>query len=374
MRYFIITGELSGDMHAAAMVNALKQIDSKAEFQFTGGSYLQTACNSKPLVALENMSFMGFYEVIRNIKTISNNFKQIKSAILKFKPHALILVDYPGFNLRMAKWAKQQGLDVFYYIAPSVWAWNTSRISVLKQYVNRLYVILPFEYNFFKNHLLEVEFVGHPLAERIALEQHTEQYGLLKMQGLGKKPIIAVFPGSRSQEVKRILPECLGLTAAFPDYDCVISKSPLLPWAYYENAKALGFKVIEGAAYEILKHAKAGVIKSGTSTLEAALFNVPQVVVYKTSKLSFLIAKLLVKLKFISLVNLILNKEVVKELIQQQCNTVQIINALKQCIEHTAYQHTILNEYATLRSMLQHQGVSSRLAQSVYKRIVKDAF
>lgn len=374
MRYFIITGELSGDMHAAAMVNALKQLDSKAEFQFTGGTYLQTACNSEPLVALENLSFMGFYEVIRNINIISNNFKKIKSAILKFKPHALILVDYPGFNLRMAKWAKQQGLDVFYYIAPSVWAWNASRISVLKQYINRLYVILPFEYNFFKNHLLEVEFVGHPLAERIALEQRTEQYGLLKMQGLCKKPIIAVFPGSRSQEVKRILPECLGLAAAFPNYDFVISKSPLLPWVYYKNAQASGFKVIEGAAYEILKHAKAGVIKSGTSTLEAALWNVPQVVVYKTSKLSFLIAKLLVKLKFISLVNLILNKEVVKELIQQQCNTVQIINALKQCIEHNSYQHTMLNEYATLRSMLQQEGVSSRLAQSVYKQIVKDAF
>jgi lipid-A-disaccharide synthase len=373
MRYFIITGELSGDMHAAAMVNALKQIDSKAEIQFTGGTYLQNACNREPHVALQNMSFMGFYEVIRNIKTISNNFKKIKSAILKFKPHALILVDYPGFNLRMAKWAKQHGLNVFYYIAPSVWAWNASRISVLKQYVNQLYVILPFEYHFFKNHSLDVEFVGHPLAERIALEQPAIQNEFFKAQGLGKKPIIAVFPGSRSQEVKRILPECLGLAAAFPEYDCVISKSPLLPWTYYKIAQELGFKVIEGAAYDILQHAKAGVIKSGTSTLEAALWNVPQVVVYKTSKLSFLIAKLLVKLKFISLVNLILNKEVVKELIQQQCNTVQIVNALKQCLEQHAYRHNILKEYETLRSMLQHQGVSIRLAQSIYKRIVQDA-
>lgn len=373
MRYFIITGELSGDMHAAAMVKALKQLDSAAQFQFTGGTFLQNACGTQPLIALESMSFMGFYEVLKNIKTIQKNFKKIKSAILAFKPHALILVDYPGFNLRMAKWAKPLGLNVFYYIAPSVWAWNASRITALKRDVNRLYVILPFEKSFFKQHKLDVEFVGHPLAERIAYERKLENGSILKAQGLGQKPIIAVFPGSRSQEVKRILPQCLGLAATFADYDCVISKSPLLPWSYYKKAQQLGFKVIEGAAYEILKHARAGVIKSGTSTLEAALWNVPQVVVYKTSGVSFLIAKMLVKLKYISLVNLILSKEVVKELIQEQCTAEAIQKALQQCIADEAYRHNILQHYDTLHSQLHYEGVSNRLAHSIFNRLVQHA-
>ena len=372
MRYFILTGEISGDLHAAALVNELRTTDPHCEFMFTGGQHLTQACGTKPVVSIQNMSFMGFIEVIRHAGQILKNFKRIRSEILKFNPHLLILVDYPGFNLRMARWAKTHSFKVAYYIAPSVWAWHQSRITQLKQYTNRLYVILPFEKLFFKERGLEVEYAGHPLAERIKRQFLEQPLSILKNEAVSHKPIVAVFPGSRAQELRRILPQCLHLPSEFPDFQFVVSKSPLLPETLYKEALKKGFKVIENESYALLRSSVAGIIKSGTSTLEAALWKLPQMVIYKISPWSYFIAKCLIRLQHISLVNIILNKPLVVELIQKNCNKTQISQELKKLLFDAAFRDHIIRGYEDLDKLLLNEGVSRRIAESMTQLAAHD--
>jgi len=316
MKYYIIAGEASGDLHASNLMYALKQQDETAEFRCWGGDLMEEA-GGQLVKHYRDLAFMGFTEVVLNLKTILNNISFCKKDILQYQPDLLILIDYPGFNLRIAEFAHEKNIKVFYYIAPQVWAWHTSRVKKMKEHINQLFVILPFEKAFFAKHEWEnVHFVGHPLLDAI---QNRKLKNLEKKPLVlaSQKPIIALLPGSRKQEIKRILPVMLQVVSDFPNYQFVIAGAAALPFSFYEkfitDKKNVGF--VHNQTYDLLENATAALVASGTATLETALFEVPQIVCYKGGFLSVAIAKRLVKLTHISLVNLILEKEAVKELI-----------------------------------------------------------
>jgi len=349
----------------------LLKLDSKAEFAFTGGDLMQEVSNKKPSIHINQMAFMGFIDVLKNISTIKKNFKIVKEDILKFKPDLLILVDYPGFNLRMAKWASLQGIKVDFYISPTVWAWKENRVEIIKKYTNKLFVILPFEEAFYKKHNHKVYFVGHPLID--AIEQKKpglkSKEDFINENELSQKPVIAVLPGSRVQEIERMLSIMMDVTLQFKDYQFVVAGSNNLPKMYYEPLKEKNIKVVFNQTYELMSYAKAGIIKSGTSTLEAALFDLPEVVCYKGGGLSFKIAKLLVDVKYIGLPNLIMDKPVVKELVQNDLTTKNICDELEKLLNNNLYRQEILNNYNELKSMLGGTGASKRLAEELFKDV-----
>lgn len=369
MKYFFIAGEASGDLHAANCIKALQQLDAQAQFAFTGGMNMIATTKVQPIVNITQMAFMGFVDVAKNALTIRKNFKTIKAAILNFKPDALVLVDYPGFNLRMAKWAKQHQLKVFYYISPTVWAWKENRVNILRAFTDKLFVILPFEKAFYAKHNMDVEFVGHPLLDALESEKSNipDKETFLKTYQLDARPIIAVLPGSRQQELDRMLHIMLEVMPAFPNYQFVIACAPTLPQTYFEQLQQKGIKTVSNATYALMKHAQAGIIKSGTSTLESAIMKLPQVVCYKSGNFSFAIAKRLVTIKYISLINLIMDKPVVKELVQNDMNAANIIVELKRLLEDSAYRTSILNDYELAYHQLGGVGASARLATGIYK-------
>jgi lipid-A-disaccharide synthase len=365
MKYYIIAGEPSGDLHASNCMKEILNLDSEATFKFTGGDLMEKVSNIKATVHISKMAFMGFIDVLKNILTIQENFKKVKQDILNFNPDLIILVDYPGFNLRMAKWATQKGFKVNYYISPTVWAWKTGRVEEIKKYTNKLFVILPFEEAFYKTYNHQVYFVGHPLLD--AIEQQKPSFKS-KEQFLGEnkllhKPIVAVLPGSRVQEINRMLKNMIEVVEKFPTFQFVFAGTSNLPKSSYETLAEHSISVVFNQTYELMNYATAGIIKSGTSTLESALFDLPQVVCYKTGGLSFAIGKQLVKLKFISLVNLIANKEVVKELVQSDFTTKNISEELNNLLHSEKYRETILEEYQKIKMQLGGIGASMRLAQ-----------
>jgi lipid-A-disaccharide synthase len=371
MKYYFIAGEASGDLHGSNTMKEILRLDPAAEFAFTGGDLMEKVSGKAAGIHIRQMAFMGFVDVLKNIRTIRKNFKTVKEEILKFKPDLLVLVDYPGFNLRMAKWATQRGIKVDYYISPTVWAWKEGRVEIIKKYTHNLFVILPFEEAFYARHQHKVHFTGHPLID--AIEQQRPHFKtkeqFIAQNGLSGKPIIAVLPGSRVQEIERMLQIMTDVTPGFKEYEFVIAGAANLPAGHYEPLAKLGIRAVFNQTYELMSYAEAGIIKSGTSTLESALLRLPQVVCYKAGAVSFAIGKQLVKIKYISLPNLIMDQPVVKELVQNDLTSENISAELKKLLQDKTYRSTMLAQYDELVKHLGGGGASHRLAQ----QLVKDA-
>ena len=348
MNYYIIAGEVSGDMHGSQLVEQLSLLDKNAVFKGVGGEHLQNA-NVELVFSLDRMAFMGFYEVLKNLFTIRKNFKEIKQSISFFKPDVVLLIDYPGFNLRMAKWCKNQGYKVVYYISPKLWAWNEKRVHKIKNYVDLMLCILPFEEDFYRKHqYYNAHYVGHPLLDRVSL--------LAAEENEMEKPVIALLPGSRQQEIKSLLPVLLQTASAFPDEKFIISGMTKMKKQYPDSLPS-NISIVFDDMYSILKRAKAAVVCSGTATLETALFNVPQVVIYKTSSVNYEIGKRLATVKYISLPNLIVNDKLVEELIQKDCHADAIIMQLNKMLKSDTNDF-----YKSLNNKLGEKGVAKRAA------------
>ena len=374
MKYYIIAGEASGDLHGSHLIKALKRSDPSAQIRCWGGDKMKEA-GAELVRHYRDSDYMGFTEVIMNLGKILKNLKFCKEDIFKYKPDALILIDYPGFNLRMAKWAKQHAIKVIYYISPQVWAWKSSRVKTMKACIDKMFVILPFEKDYYKNKWnWDVEFVGHPLAG-IIREFRNKQIGQLpELTSVeGKKidnnsNIIALLPGSRISEISKKLPAMLEVSKFFPEYQFVIAEAPSIEHDYYNKFTQpySNVRTVINQTYELLLSARAAMVTSGTATLETALFDVPEVVGYKGSFLSYQIGKRLVKVKYISLINLIMGKMVVKELIQNDLTVENLTKELKELLENQQRIATIKKDYADLKKLLgEESNVSARVATSI---------
>ncbi len=363
MKYFIIAGEASGDLHGSNLVRALKQQDWGADIRCWGGSLMEEA-GATLLKHYRELAFMGFVEVVLHLRTILRNFRRCKTDILDFQPDALILIDYPGFNLRMATWAKQNNLRVFYYISPQLWAWKSGRVNIVKKAVDRMFVIFPFELDFYKKYGVKVEFLGHPLSDALAAREPSAH--LLQASRLPSgKPVIALLPGSRQQEIRRMLGQMLQVVPLFPSYQFIIAGAPAIDTSFYDPFLKSYPEVLlfTNKTYELLSLASAAIVTSGTATLEAALHEVPQLVCYRGSPGSYWLAKRLVNkdLKFIAIVNLIAGKQVVEELIQDSLNTKRLQAGLTKILTPEG-RAQMLREYAAIREKLGPAGASHRIA------------
>ncbi|MEL1240852.1 lipid-A-disaccharide synthase [Flavobacterium flavipallidum] len=365
MKYYIIAGEASGDLHGSNLMKALIKKDPEADIRFWGGDLMQ-AVGGTLVKHYRELAFMGFVEVLFNLKTILNNIKICKEDILIFKPDTIIFIDYPGFNMRIAKWAKENGIKTDYYISPQIWAWKENRIKAIKRDVDKMYVILPFEKNFYEDkHHYPVEFVGHPLIDAIQNQKPFEEATFRTQNNLDEKPIIALLPGSRKQEITKMLSVMLSVVDDFPDYQFVIAGAPSQEFAFYETfITNKNIKFISNKTYNLLKIAHAALVTSGTATLETALFKVPEVVCYKGNAISYQIAKRIITLKYISLVNLIMDEEVVTELIQDECNTKTIKKELSKIL-NPEYRQKLLTKYDELEQKLGGSGASEKTAQLI---------
>ena len=366
MRYYIIAGEASGDLHASNLVAEIKKKDKKAEFRGCGGD-LMKAQGVDLLKHYRTMAFMGFVEVAVNLRKVLDNIAQCKKDIVEYQPDALILVDYPGFNLRIADFAHEKGFKVLYYISPQVWAWKRRRVKKIKKSVDKMIVIFPFEEAFYKEYGVDVTYVGNPLLDELSKSGTPNRSIFLRRNSLGeKREIIALLPGSRTQEVKRILPVMIKVVPHFPDYQFVIGGVSSLDKSLYK--KIIGNTdvfLIENQTYELLQNSSAAIVTSGTVTLETALFTVPEVVCYKATGFSYLLAKWMIKVKFISLVNLVMDKEVVKELIQSDLTEKNIVTELERLLHDGKRQRQILEDYDELRDRLGNAGASEKAAEIV---------
>jgi lipid-A-disaccharide synthase len=347
----------------------LQKQDANATFRFWGGDLMQNVGGTL-VKHYRELAFMGFLEVAMNLKTILDNIKFCKSDIEKFKPDVIIFIDYPGFNMRIAKWAKQKGIKTHYYIAPQIWAWKESRIKDIKRDFDKLFVILPFEKDFFeKKHHFPVEFVGHPLIDAINNRKKTEESTFRKENNLNEKPIIALLPGSRKQEISKMLSLMLSVTNDFRDYQFVIAGAPSQEFSFYEQFLTnKNVKFVSNKTYDLLSYAKAALVTSGTATLETALFKVPEVVCYKGSWISYQIAKRVITLKYISLVNLIMDAPVVAELIQEECNSSRIKEELLKILK-TDQREQLLKDYDILENKLGGIGASEKTAKFIVKEL-----
>lgn len=372
MKYYVIAGEQSGDLHASNMMRELLILDQTIQFRFWGGDLMASVVGEKPIKHIKDLAFMGFVEVAKNIRTIFKNLTFCKEDILEFKPEILILVDYPGFNLRIAEWAKKQGIRVFYYISPTIWAWKENRVEIVKRCVEQMFVILPFEVEAYAKHHYKADYVGHPLLDAIEQEKSNlpDRSTFIQKNSLDQRPIIAVLPGSRKQEIERMFSIMLDVVDEFENYQFVIAGTTNLPEKAYQMAIDKKLRVVFNQTYSLMHHAHAGVIKSGTSTLESALFRLPQVVCYKGGALSFAIAKLVVggRLKYISLPNLILDRPVIKELIQDQLTPQNLKQELLKILEG-GVREDILKNYDQLIMLLGNSGASKKVAELMYNRI-----
>ncbi|MGC4231564.1 MAG: lipid-A-disaccharide synthase [Niabella sp.] len=355
-RYYIIAGEASGDLHGGNLITAIKKLDNNAEIRGWGGDKMQAA-GMTLIKHYRDLAFMGFIEVVKNLGTILKNLKYCKADILSFKPDVLVLIDYPGFNLRIAKWAKQHNIKVVYYISPQVWAWKENRVKMMKQCIDEMLVILPFEKDYFSNKWnWKVTYVGHPLIEEIAKKQNTSTDLIIKDNkgAPNKKPVVALLPGSRKQEIEKKLPVMLEVSKAFPAYQFVVAQAPSLETSFYETftSRYPNVSIVNNRTYDLLMQSTAALVTSGTATLETALFGVPEVVCYKGSEISYQIAKRVISIKYISLVNLIMDKEVVKELIQGDMNVKQLTKELDELLNNPGKQTQIQQDYKALKEVL----------------------
>ena len=377
MQYYIIAGEASGDLHGSNLIKELRKLDAAAVIRCWGGDKMEAA-GATLVKHYRDLAFMGFIEVIKNLRTIFRNIDFCKKDILKNKPDVLVLIDYPGFNLRIAKWAKRQGIKIIYYISPQVWAWKENRVKGIKESVDKMLVILPFEKDFYKKWHYEVEYVGHPLVEVI------EEFGIRNLElpdqntattspnskfQIPNSGIVALLPGSRQQEILKKLPIMLEVAKYFPSYQFVVAKAPGLDENFYNQLLAPynNVSTVVNKTYELLAQSKAALVTSGTATLETALFAVPEVICYKGSSISYQIAKRLVKIKYIGLVNLIMDKEVVKELIQDDLTVENLKKELDTLLNSKEKQEQLKNDYAALKNLLSQGGhASANAAKSIY--------
>jgi lipid-A-disaccharide synthase len=363
MKYYLIAGEASGDLHASNLMKVIKKNDSNAEFRYWGGDLMQSQ-GGHLVKHYRELAFMGFIEVIINLKSILGNIKVCKKDIQAYQPDAVILVDYPGFNLRIAPFVKELGIKVVYYISPQIWAWKQSRVHLIKKVVDHMMVILPFEQEFYQKFDMEVSFVGHPLID--AINSFEESRALVPLTF--DRPVIALLPGSRKQEIKAMLSYMIAVSKKFTNYQFVIAGAPNADDSLYQSIKGTDIQVVKNRTYDLLNIANAALVTSGTATLETALFGVPQVVCYKGSFISYTIAKQLIKIKYISLVNLIMDKEVVTELIQHKLTVPNICHELSAILEG-AQRDQMLEQYQTLKTKLGGGGASAKAANDIKKML-----
>ena len=366
MKYYLIAGEASGDLHGANLMRALAEIDPQAQFRFWGGDRME-AVGGKLIKHYRDLAFMGFWEVVTNLRTILRNIDLCKGDITAYQPDALIFIDYPGFNMRIAKWAKRQGIPTHYYISPQIWAWKENRIKAIRRDVDAMYVILPFEKDFYEGkHQYPVHFVGHPLLDAIAARREVSKEVFKRENGLDERPIIALLPGSRKQEIAKMLSVMLSVVGSYHQYQFVIAGAPSLGYDFYRQfIREENVHFVSGKTYDLLSHAHAALVTSGTATLETALFRVPEVVCYRGNWISYQIAKRVISLKYISLVNLIMDAPVVTELIQGDLNTRNLKVELDKLLD-PAYRDKLQRDYQALRERLGNEGASRRTAQAIY--------
>lgn len=374
MKYYIIAGEASGDLHGSNLIKELHKLDATANLRCWGGQKMKAA-GAVLVKDYKDLAFMGFAEVIKNLPTILRNLSFCKKDILAFKPDVLILIDYPGFNLRIAKWAKQQGIKVVYYISPQIWAWKENRIHSIKKSVDKMLVILPFEKDFYKKWNYDVEYVGHPLVEVI----ENFKAGIVPADSKNNlqqsEKIIALLPGSRSQEILKKLPIMLQVAKHFNDYTFIVAKAPGLPHNFYDTLlhPYKNVQTVTDKTYELLSKSSAALVTSGTATLETALFAVPEIICYKGNPASYQIAKRLIKIKYIGLVNLIMDKPVVKELIQNELTEENLVAELKLLLFDEDKKNQLSKDYEALKKILSAGGHASyNAAKSIYNFLQKN--
>lgn len=364
MKYYIIAGEASGDLHGSNLIRALQKEDPQAIVRCWGGDKMSEA-GATLVKHYRDLAFMGFTEVIMNLRTILRNLSFCKKDIATFQPDVLILVDYPGFNLRIAEWAHEQGLKVVYYISPQVWAWKENRVKTIKRCVDRMLVILPFEKAFYEKWNYPVEYVGHPLLE--VIDRFKADPDRKAIENPSGKPIIALLPGSRKQEILKKLPVMLEVSRQFPSYQFIVAKAPGLEASFYDHLLAPfpNVSYVVNQTYELLSAAKAALVTSGTATLETALFGVPEIICYKGNPVSYRIARWLVNIKYIGLVNLIMDKEVMKELIQHDLTPEKLSKELTLILEDKNRQEQFAKDYNALREVLRKGGNASANAARI---------
>lgn len=370
MKFYLIAGERSGDLHGGNLIRQLKEREPKANFRGFGGDFMREA-GMQIVVHYRELAFMGLAEVLVNLRTISKKIDQCKKDIISYKPDVVVLIDYAGFNMRIAQFARQRGIKVFWYISPKVWAWNQNRALKLKANVDRMFAILPFEKDFFKKFGWDVDYVGNPVLDAIKSHRATPDF----KTGLVRNPddaIVALLPGSRRQELKKIIPVMTGIALKLPELQFVVAAVSNLSRDLYQDMRQLSnVKLVDDASYDLLSVADAAVVTSGTATLETALFKVPQVVVYKTSRLTYAIGKLLIKVPFISLVNLIAGRQVVKELIQQQASVGDVTEELTRVLKDSEYRRRMLNDYDEIIRILDTGSASANTARLMLEYLRK---
>jgi lipid-A-disaccharide synthase len=373
VKYFIIAGEASGDLHAANLIAALEQFDPEGYYAGWGGDRMQ----NKGLQLLKHyreLDYMGFAEVIKNLPAIYRNFKNCKQQILALRPDAVILVDYPGFNLRIAAWLHKHKIPVFYYISPQVWAWKSSRVKKIKKYVDRMFSILPFEQDFYSQYRYKVDFVGHPLLDAIEdfKRNNKDKTDAMPCLSNDKRPVVALLPGSRKQEVDRMLPVMLELVARFPGFQFVVAEVGSLSPSYYQKFyKDIPVRSLRGDTYKLLSLAQAAAVTSGTASLETALFGLPSVICYKAGWLSYQIAKRLIKIRFIGLANLIMDRMIIPELIQKEMNILSLERELEPLLADTPARRQMKLDLAALQDLLGGPGASTRTARLIFAHLTK---
>src|SRR4030042_2525575 len=366
MKYYLIAGEASGDLHGSNLMKGIREADENANFRYFGGNLMQSQGGT--LVRhYREMAFMGVVKVLLNLSTIRRNLSFCRSDIIKFQPDVIILIDFPGFNMRIAKYAKKKGLKVFYYISPKVWAWNKSRVKTIRETISKMFVILPFEVEFYRNYDFHVEYHGNPILD--AIQEKLDEKGrtpeLISAGLLSGKPVIALLPGSRKQEIHYCLPEMLEVIPHFPEYQFIIAGAPGVdPSLYNQYMKGHNTNIVYNQTYDLLKQASAAVVTSGTAQLETALMMVPEVVCYKMGSFTYNVGKHFVHVRFFSLVNLIMEKEVVKEILQFNISKC-ISEELKRILFNKDYRQAMLDNYVELRNILGTPGASGRIGRRV---------
>lgn len=371
MKYFIIAGEQSGDLHGSNLAKELFRHDPQAEIRCWGGDLLESA-GADVMMHYMNIAYMGFLDVVKNLSSIRRNLKTCKQQISDFRPDLVILIDYPGFNFRIAEYASKSGLRVFYYISPKLWAWKEGRVERVRKYVDKMYIIFPFEVDFYKKHNIRVEYRGNPLLDETekVLASLPPGEEIKRSLGLDDKPVIALLAGSRKSEVKKILPAMMSVVSHFPDYQFVLAGVKNLPDELYSGIIGENpVKILKDRTYEILSVSEAALVKSGTSTLEAALFGVPQVVCFRGDAVSMLIAWVVIKVKYISLVNLIAGYEAVKELVQYSLNENNLLMELKAILKGGQKREQMISDYKKVREILGPAGASERVAEDMVKTL-----
>ena len=373
MKYYLIAGEASGDLHGSNLLKGLKEVDPEAQFRYWGGDRMKEQGGA--LVRhYRDHSIMGFWEVLVHLGKIRRNFHQCKKDLLHYQPDVLVLIDYPGFNLRMAKFASDNNIRVFYYISPKIWAWKESRIRKIKAYVDEMFIIFPFEKDFYRKHHFHVEYHGNPLIDAVDEKiRHSQAFAdFIAQQGLDDRPIVAVLPGSRKQEIDRNLKVMISVIRNHTDYQFVIAGAPSIERDYYTRFIGTGnLSFVHDQTYELLAHSRAAIVTSGTATLEAALFDVPQVVCYRANPISYRIARHFVKVPYVSLVNLNMQQEVVRELIQKDMNPATLEQEVHRLLYDGHYIKKMHEAYQHLRSLLGGRGASKKIARVMYNRLSK---